>query len=105
MHLLHLADDWAFWEIRCWIAGPDRSRRTLFQHLCTGVGHGPTGQGVSIGHDTLCADILVSGDLVKPFDLMAEARGNYYVVLPQGERSSPEARLFLDWVIGEFEQG
>ena len=102
LHLINLADNWAFWEKSVGLPNRIGTDGHYFNTLVLALDLAKRGQGITLGHDTLCADFLANEDLVKPFDLLAEARDNYYAVLPHGERSSPEARLFHDWVISQF---
>ena len=59
------------------------------------------GQGVALGYEALCTDLLESGDLARPFDIWAPAQDTYYVVLANRDQASPAALAFRDWIFAQ----
>jgi len=102
LHLTHMADDWSYWEKEIGLAEPLGTDGHYFGTYVLSLDMAKRGLGIALGHDALCADMLAHGELVKPFEATVQARDNYYAVLPEGERSSPEAHLFYSWILEEF---
>lgn len=56
------------------------------------------GLGIALGHPLVCADLLASGELVKPFDIDMPMEENYYLLSPTDNRGNASGRRFCDWV-------
>lgn len=102
LYMVHHSDDWAYWERAMGLHGQLGTDGHFFETYILSLDMARQGRGVALGHDTLCEGLLANGDLVKPFDAVVKARDSYFAVLPEGERSSPEAVLFFDWLVEAF---
>lgn len=102
LHLPHLADGWEFWARNTGVSHPAITDGHFFDTFVLAYDMARRGYGIAIGHDTLCMDLIKSGELVRPFDMTVPAQDNYYIVLPRGDESSDEALAFRDWVLTEF---
>jgi DNA-binding transcriptional LysR family regulator len=93
--------DWPQWFAEQGIKGYSSSRNLrinshplLMQAACEG-------QGIALGWAFLCDDLLRQGRLVRPLDAAVRTpRGFYFVTSERSE--GDEARIFRDWVLGQF---
>ena len=60
------------------------------------------GLGIALGHPLVCADLLASGELVKPFDINMPMEENYYLLSPADTDRNASGRIFCDWVKAFF---
>lgn len=61
-----------------------------------------TSGGVFLGDVDMFASELASGDLVMPFDAIAEDGYGYYLKLHADDLADPEIAAFRTWLIGHF---
>lgn len=59
------------------------------------------GQGVALGRPLLVADDLVSGRLIKPFDLVLDSQHGYFVVHPPKTKNPDRVASFKAWLSEE----
>ncbi len=57
------------------------------------------GQGIAMASTLFVADHLVSGQLIKPFDIVLENDFSYYVVCPKESLEKPAVKHFRDWLL------
>lgn len=60
------------------------------------------GAGVAMAHDTLVADRMASGSLVRPFEHAAPMAESYFLLPPAPHASTPASRSFVDWLNTEL---
>jgi LysR family glycine cleavage system transcriptional activator len=60
------------------------------------------GLGVALAHETIANDLLVSGQLVRPFDFSIPLKEAYYLIAPEGSRTRHASRVFKDWLLREL---
>jgi LysR family glycine cleavage system transcriptional activator len=54
--------------------------------------------GMAMGHDTLCAPLLATGRLVRPFELTIRLLESYFLFAPAPKASTPATRALCAWV-------
>jgi LysR family glycine cleavage system transcriptional activator len=59
------------------------------------------GQGVAMLSPALWADELRSGQLIQPFDLVADIGQDYWLVYPHAHRNVAKVRAWRDWLLAE----
>ncbi|MEM8776412.1 MAG: LysR family transcriptional regulator [Pseudomonadota bacterium] len=61
------------------------------------------GGGIVMCHDTLAADLLARGDLVRPFAGCAKMAESYFLFAPASHNETPASRVFSDWLMSELQ--
>lgn len=56
------------------------------------------GRGIGLGHLALIGQELRTGRLVRPFDVVLPAVGDYYAVYRPGAEHTPKVAAFLGWL-------
>lgn len=60
------------------------------------------GHGVALGRESLCADDVAAGRLVRLFpELPLDTHTAYYIVCPPANTEQPKVRRFRDWLLEE----
>jgi hypothetical protein len=59
------------------------------------------GQGVALARTTLAAWDLISGRIVRPFDLSWRPAGTYWIMSPRATAKVEKVSRFRDWLLGE----
>ncbi|MEM1372063.1 MAG: LysR family transcriptional regulator [Pseudomonadota bacterium] len=67
-----------------------------------GLSAAQQGGAMALGHDTLTADVLASGALVRPFEGEAKMVENYFLIRPASHNSTPASQAFVDWLTLEI---
>ncbi|MBI1237817.1 MAG: transcriptional regulator GcvA [Alphaproteobacteria bacterium] len=101
--LLHdeLPENWGMWLEAAGVSDIDAERGPGFDDSSLLIQAAIGGMGVALGRSALVKADLEAGLLVKPFDLMLEATGAYYVVSREGTETLPKIAAFRDWLIEE----
>lgn len=101
--LLHddMVIDWAYWLEAAGVTGVDARRGPYFQHSYLTIDAAVRGEGVAIGRSVLVSDALITGKLVRPFDLALPAVSAYYAAWPKGGGESRKVKAFRDWLLAE----
>ncbi|WP_338549191.1 LysR family transcriptional regulator [Roseovarius phycicola] len=58
--------------------------------------------GICMSHDTLAADLVASGHLIRPFEGTAKLPEAYFLMAPARHDETPASRAFVDWLQSEF---
>ena len=59
------------------------------------------GQGIALARSTLAAWDLISGRIVRPFDLSWRPAGTYWIVCPKATAKVAKIGRFRDWLLAE----
>jgi len=59
------------------------------------------GQGVALARTALAARDLLSGRLVRPFEMALPANFAYYIVCPRAVAAHPKVVAFREWLLAE----
>jgi LysR family glycine cleavage system transcriptional activator len=76
-----------------WVRGPRMSDSSMAIQAAIG------GQGVALVVNSLAADDLAAGRLVRPFDLSLASDACYHFVAPARALRRPMVRAFRDWIL------
>lgn len=101
LHIPMLKDSFIPWDI--WfrplgLPSAQEVRGTSFSDANLLLRAAVDGQGVALGRQTLVADDLEAGRLIRLFSQGARGTLAYYVVHPRGAQSVPKIRQFTDWL-------
>jgi LysR family transcriptional regulator, glycine cleavage system transcriptional activator len=58
------------------------------------------GRGMSLVRQSLVADMLASGLLIRPLDFSMPAEFHYYLVAPEAKFRTEKVRAFVSWISG-----
>lgn len=75
---------------------------TLCSTYATSIGAAMAGVGMAMAHDSLVADALADGRLVRPFADSVESNEGYCLVVPPSHLRSRSASILTDWLVAEF---
>lgn len=98
----HVADTWDHWAKYVGAPAFKEPGYHQFNSYILKYGFAAKGGGMALGHDTLCAGYLASGELVRPLELTAETLERYYLVMPEDRPIGDAAKRFQDWILEEF---
>lgn len=104
--LIHddMIEDWKTWLEFAGVADIDPTRGPGYSHSNLVIQAAINGEGIALGRGLLVADALMSGLLVKPFDLALTARYRYYVVTTETNTDRPKVRAFHAWLKREAKE-
>ena len=102
------ADDegWSGWFAAAGLASPapvTGGRSTLGTQILT-VQAALSGQGACLLNRIYFADMLASGALIQPFDILWRDRTALWLVYPEQRRNAPAIRAFRTWLLAEMRQ-
>ncbi|HEY0120453.1 MAG TPA: LysR substrate-binding domain-containing protein [Rhizobium sp.] len=103
--LLHWDDgsEWRRWLTEAGVQDPTTYTRNLYcSDLGMAIDLAINGTGVALVSDTLSADDLTAGTLVRPFPFSIDAFGGWHVVCSNASLQRSSTRLFLRWLLGRF---
>ena len=98
----HVADTWEYWAKSANVGAFAEPGQHQFNSYILKYGYAARSGGVALGHDTLCAGYLASGELIRPLDITVETRERYYLITPDDQSISDAANVFRDWLLAEF---
>ena len=75
---------------------------TLCSTFSTSIGAAVAGAGLAMAHDSLVADALKRGDLVKPYQESVAMHECYCLIEPQEHLRTPSSSALAKWLITEF---
>lgn len=109
--LLHLdgggniwgAVDWQVWLARQGVTGQPVRRGIRLNSYPMVLQGAEAGRGVALGWSYITDEMLESGQLVCPLDLLLETRNSYYIGTLQDRVAQPEVAAFLQWIVEECE--
>jgi len=102
--LLRLEDQskaWERWFALAGVAAPERLPGPVLNRASMLIDAAIDGQGVALARTTLAAWDLVSGRIVRPFDLPWRPVGTYWIVSPKATAKIEKIGRFRDWLLGE----
>jgi LysR family transcriptional regulator, glycine cleavage system transcriptional activator len=98
--LLRLEDQskaWERWFALAEVAPPERLTGPVLNLVDAAI----DGQGVALARTTLAAWDLISGRIVRPFDLSWRPAGTYWIVGPKATSKLAKIGRFRDWLLAE----
>jgi LysR family glycine cleavage system transcriptional activator len=102
--LLRLEDQskaWARWFALAGVAAPERLPGPVLNRASMLIDAAIDGQGIALARTTLAARDLISGQIVRPFDLSWRPAGTYWIVSPKAMTKVEKIRRFRDWLLRE----
>jgi LysR family glycine cleavage system transcriptional activator len=102
--LLRLEDQskaWEQWFALAGVAAPERLQGPVVNRASMLIDAAIEGQGVALARTTLAAWDLISGRIVRPFDLSWRPAGTYWIVSPKATAKIAKIGRFRDWMLTE----
>ena len=101
--LLHMdhRQDWSKWLDAAGVTNVDLSRGPVFNQASIGIDAAVDGQGVALARTGLAAHDLITGRLVRPFELALPVSYAYWIVCPRATANLPKTTTFRDWLLAE----
>ena len=102
--LLRLEDQskaWERWFALAGVAAPERLPGPVLNRASMLIDAAIDGQGVALARTTLAAWDLISGRIVRPFDLSWRPAGTYWILSPKATAKVEKIGRFRDWLLGE----
>ncbi|MFK8082547.1 MAG: LysR family transcriptional regulator [Granulosicoccus sp.] len=94
---------WQGWLVAQGEALPTERAVTLFSTFAASIGAALAGAGLAMAHDSLVADALKNGHLIKPYTDVVEMSECYCLIEPQAHLRTPSSRALAEWLITEFQ--
>jgi LysR family transcriptional regulator, glycine cleavage system transcriptional activator len=102
--LLRLEDQstaWERWFALAGLAAPERLPGPVLNRASMLIDAAIDGQGVALARTTLAAWDLISGRIVRPFDLSWRPAGTYWIVSSKAMAKVEKIVRFHDWLLAE----
>ncbi len=93
--------DWSMWLEAARIMGIDASRSPRFPQQNLATQAAAQGHGVALGSPVLVDDDLLTGRLVRPFDLALKTDLGICLICPIEAIDEPKVAAFRDWLLAE----
>jgi LysR family glycine cleavage system transcriptional activator len=94
--------DWPGWFAGLGVAGRPRRRQVKFNSHPLLMQAAVEGQGVAVGWSLLTDDLIASGKLVRPLDVVLHTEKGYYLVASERD-AKREIAAFRTWLQGYFQ--
>jgi LysR family transcriptional regulator, glycine cleavage system transcriptional activator len=102
LHVLGYEEGWGLWLNAARVGGEiDKGRGLHFDTSLIAFEVAAKGAGVALGRSSMTGEDLMSGRLVKPFDLAIPIDEAFHLISPPEETAHPDALLFRDWLLEE----
>ena len=102
IHVTARPDAWAEWLKSAKVGFLKGKRDLSFDTVPAALDAAARGRGVALGMHPLVWEAPVARELVVPFAPRVESHSSYYVVHRRADRTRPEVRAFVDWLVGEM---
>ncbi|HEX9702261.1 MAG TPA: transcriptional regulator GcvA [Rhodospirillales bacterium] len=101
--MLHLDDrrDWRKWLDAAGVPDLDIDRGPVFNQASMAIDAAVDGQGVALARTALVAHDLLTGRLVRPFELTLKVPYAYWIVCPKATADLPKIATFRAWLLAE----
>jgi len=102
--LLRLEDQskaWERWFDLAGVAAPERLPGPVLNRASMLIDAAIDGQGIALARTTLAAWDLISGRIVRPFNLSWRPAGTYWILSPKAMAKVEKIGRFRDWLLGE----
>lgn len=102
LHVLGFREGWTQWLARAGAAKQvDAAQGLEFDTAVTAIELALRGAGVALGRSCFVGELLATGRLVAPFDLVLPAEEAFYLVSPAGRPIGSAAERFRAWLLAE----
>jgi LysR family glycine cleavage system transcriptional activator len=101
--LLHLDDSeaWSEWFEAAGVPAAGLPHGLTLNRASMLIDAAVDGQGVALARTALAAWDLISGRLVKPFDVSLKLAKTYWIVCPKAASTKPKIATFREWLLAE----
>ena len=102
--LLRLEDQskaWEQWFTLAEVAAPERLPGPVLNRASMLIDAAIDGQGIALARTTLAVWDLISGRIVRPFDLSWRPADTYWIVCPKATARVAKIGHFRDWLLSE----
>lgn len=102
--LLRLEDQskaWERWFALAGVVAPEQLPGPVLNRASMLIDAAIDGQGIALARTTLAAWDLISGRIVRPFDLSWRPAGTYWIVCPKATAKVAKIGRFRDWLLAE----
>lgn len=90
--------DWRTWLAAAGVRGIDADAGPGYTNSRILLDAAVAGQGVALARSVIVADDIVTGRLVRPFELALPAKFAYYIVAPPMNWDAPKIVAFREWL-------
>lgn len=97
-----IVSNWDHWVASQGQTLPPEQHVTISSSYTFSLTAAQAGAGLAMGHETLCADMLARGALIRPFDHQAELLEAYFLISPPDRDATRPSRAFCDWLLQEI---
>ena len=101
--LLHVNDrqDWGRWIETAGIRNVDLSHGPVLNQASMAIDAAVDGQGIALARTALAASDLISGRLIRPFEVTLPVSYGYWIVCPKATAQLPKIVAFSRWLLAE----
>ncbi|MEH6579722.1 MAG: transcriptional regulator GcvA [Amphritea sp.] len=96
--------NWRDWLQAAGIVDDFNTQGLSFSHSGLSIEAAIQGQGIVLGRSALIVDDLISGRLVRPFDISLMSTYAYHLVFFGDRRDNPNISAFINWLLFEAKQ-
>lgn len=93
--------NWEMWLRAAKVDGVDASRGLRFNQSSLVLEAAILGRGIALAKETLAAQDIAEGRLVRPFETRVPVDFAYYLVAPKSKLNLPKVSYFRDWILEE----
>ena len=98
----HVFADWATWLALAGVEGKSNQLSLTFYPGTIAIDAAVAGAGVALGKGIVAIDDLLSGRLVRPFDIDVGLRCEHHLVYPKAARNHPSHVAVREWLKAEL---
>jgi LysR family transcriptional regulator, glycine cleavage system transcriptional activator len=101
--LLHLNDrrDWSRWLEAAGAKGEGLLQGPILNHASMLIDAAIDGQGIALARTALAAADLITGRLVRRFQITLPVKNTYWIVCPKATSALPKIAAFRAWLLAE----
>jgi LysR family glycine cleavage system transcriptional activator len=92
---------WERWFTLAGVAAPETLQGPVLNRASMVIDAAIDGQGIALARTTLAAWDLISGRIVRPFDVSWRLATTYWIVCPKATAKVTKIRRFRDWLLAE----
>ncbi len=103
--LIHdeMGADWRMWLLAANIKGINLDKGMCLNQSDLVIQTAIAGHGIALGRSSIARAALLSGQLIKPFDLVISSKCAFYIVAPEANFNKPKVKSFRQWIMAEVE--
>lgn len=98
----HVFADWSTWLALAGVDDLSAARNLTFYPGTMAIDAAVAGAGVALGKGIVATDDLMSGRLIRPFDIDVGLRSEHHLVFPKATRNHPSHMAVREWLKAEL---